>query len=313
MYKYLFGTDILTYDFFNLVSFFVLVIYNLANVKEKKHLLSYASQWSRNKIENSRFKNKVLSSYIPWAITEIILISLVQFAFTAKINSWFGNIVRTNINYFGLLFITPILLFIFCLLIRINPLKQIDIITPAFPLALIFTKIACFGAGCCNGAEWEYGFYNYKYERVEFPVQLLEAGIALSIFVFFLFWRKKAKTGTLFPTYLIIYSVTRFFSEFTRGEQNVFGILKTYHILCIAGFIVGIIELFLVIKYSNNFLELLRKKLNEIYQQIIALLQKRKAKKRKTKTTLNNKAKRKYKPKKKNKSKKRNKAKAKKR
>ena len=173
MYKYLFGTDISTYNFLNLVSFFVLVIYNLANVKEKKHLLSYASQWSRNKIENSRFKNKVLSSYIPWAITEIILISLVQFAFTAQINGWFGDLVGTDLNYFGLLFITPILLVAFCLLIGVNFLKQIDLITPAFPLALIFTKLACFGSGCCHGVFWEYGLYNETYSRLEFPRRII--------------------------------------------------------------------------------------------------------------------------------------------
>ena len=79
MYKNLFGTDLVTYDILNLVSFFVLVIYNLANVKEKKHLLSHASLWAQNKIENSRLKNKFLSSYIPWAITEIILISTARF------------------------------------------------------------------------------------------------------------------------------------------------------------------------------------------------------------------------------------------
>lgn len=312
MNRYLLDTDINLYDLLNNISFYILLIFNLSQIKKKKELLSYPSQFARHKISTTS-ANKTLTSYVPWAIVETILISVVQYSFTAQINSFMGNITNTASNYFGLLFITPILLILFCTLLRINPLKQIDIITPAFPLALVFSKLACFSSGCCHGVYWEYGLYNETYSRLEFPVQLLEAGIALSIFVFLLFWRKKAKTGTLFPTYLIIYSVTRFFSEFTRGEQNVFGILKTYHILCIAGFIVGIIELFLVIKYSNNFLELLRKKFNEIYQQIIALLQKRKAKKRKTKTTLNNKAKRKYKPKKKNKSKKRNKAKAKKR
>lgn len=284
MYKNLFGTDLVTYDILNLVSFFVLVIYNLANVKKKKHLLSHASLWAQNKIENSRLKNKFLSSYIPWAITEIILISLVQFAFTAQINAFFGELVGTDLNYFGLLFITPILLVAFCLLIGVNFLKQIDLITPAFPLALIFTKLACFGSGCCHGVYWKYGLYNETYSRLEFPVQLLEAGIALLLFAFLLYWRKKAKPGTLFPTYLILYSATRFFSEFGVEMLPIRIInLKIYQIICIFGFIVGIIELSFVLRKNNMLIKTFDKNHKEIYQQIVYQLEKKQKQRNKTK------------------------------
>ena len=96
---------------------------------------------------------------------------------------------------------------------------------------------------------------NYHYEagpKREFPSQLLEAALALIIFIFLMWYRKKAKEGTLFPVYVILYSATRFFSEFTRCDPDVFGILKTYHILCIIGVVIGIIELLVVLKFSDR-------------------------------------------------------------
>lgn len=246
MYQYLLDTDIFLYDVIGPIGFVALVIFNFANIRKKKEFLSYAAQFARDKIENSPLKNKFLSSYTPWTVVEIFILCIVQFAFVTQINISFGKMVGTGGNYFGLMFFEPFILIVFCLLVGIHPLKQLDILTPAFPLALIFTKISCFCAGCCNGAEWEYGLYNHAYNRVEFPVQLLEAALALLIFIFLLFYRKKAKEGTLFPIYLILYSTTRFFSEFTKDNLTVFWILKIYHVLCLIGIVVGIVELLLV-------------------------------------------------------------------
>ena len=268
MYKYLLDTDIKLYDILGLASFGLLVLFNFANIRTKKHFLSYASQYTRFSIENSRFKNKLLSSYIPWAFIEILLLCVVQNAFGATLNKAFGHMVGTGANYFGLLFATPIMLVAFCMLIGINPLKQIDIITPAFPLALFVGKIACFCAGCCTGFAWKQGLYNYTTHRSEFPTQLLEAGLVLLIFIFMMIFRKKIKTGTMFPIYMIVYCGTRFFSEFTRSEENVWGILKTYHILCIIGFIVGIIELIVVLRFNDKLTRIFSKSDEEIKKSV---------------------------------------------
>ncbi len=265
MYQYLPGTDIELYDIFNIIGFAALAIFNFANIKKKKELLSYATQYSRYAIENSHLKNKFLSSYIPWAVVEIFIISTIQYAFTPLLNPAFGDLVRTGVNYFGLLYFEPLILIAFCMIVGINPLKQLDIVTPAFPLAHIFARIGCFCAGCCHGAEWKYGLYNYAYDRVEFPVQLLYSGTALLIFIFLFFWRKKAKTGTLFPTYLILYSLTRFFIEFTRDDLSV----QTYQKLCIIGVVVGIIELVLVLMFNDTLIKLFSKSKEEIHRHLI--------------------------------------------
>jgi hypothetical protein len=92
------------------------------------------------------------------------------------------------------------------------------------------------------------------------PVQLIEAVLGLVIFVFLLWYKKRAKPGTMYPTYLIVYCVTRFFSEFTKADYpNVLGPLKMYHLLCIAGGLVGILLLFIIKLYGDSIYTLFEK------------------------------------------------------
>lgn len=251
MYQYLGAADILLYDILNLISAVFLLVFNLTQIKKKRLISSNASLLLINYFQKKK-KSKLLSNINFWIIIEIVIISLVQYGLAPNLNDKFGEIVGTGDNYFGTLFFIPFILLIFYYIIGVDPLKQTDLITPAYPLALVVVKLACFCHGCCNGIECSFGLYNHDTGLFEFPVQLVESGLALLIFISLLLWRKKAKDGTLFPTYLIMYSATRFFSEFLRSEPDVIWNLKTYHILCIIGVIVGIIELIIVLKFGNK-------------------------------------------------------------
>lgn len=254
MYRYLGSTDILLYDAFMHISTAILFIFNLLQYKRKKNLQSYSTSYLQNIFlkRNPDRKIKILSGSLFWIILEILIFSFAQTSITGSFNVQFGNMVGTGANYFGLLFHIPFLLVAFCILFWVDPIKQIDLITPAYPITLFASKIGCFCQGCCGGIEWEYGLYNHAHDCVEFPLQLLEAGLALLIFIFLVFWRDKAKPGTMFPTYLILYSATRFFSEFLSNKENVYSVLKTYHILCIVGVVVGIIELVIALKFGEK-------------------------------------------------------------
>ncbi len=254
MYRMLGSTDISMYYMVGSFGLLAVLVYNFSMFKYKLNLLSNCSLFIRKTI-SKRNKKKLFAKMEFWTIVEILIITFVQYLPGSFLTLKFGNLLNTGANYFGLIFFIPFFLFLLFFIISVNPFKQMDLITPAYPLALIFAKLACFCDGCCKGFECSWGLMNYHYEtgpKREFPAQLLEAGLALIIFIFLMWYRKKAKEGTLFPLYVIIYSATRFFSEFTRGEPNVFGILKTYHILCIVGVIVGIIELFVVLKFSDR-------------------------------------------------------------
>lgn len=245
------------YDIWNYVSCIVLLVTNLTTLKSKSSFLSNISLKTIERLK-SKHRYSFLCNPKLFAFVEIVFISLAQYAFAPEINKKLGIILKTGDNNFGLLFFCPVILMIFFYIIKIPPLKQLDMITPAYPIALVCVKIACFCAGCCNGFEWDKGLYNAVDDRYEFPVQLVEASLALFIFIFLLWYRKKAKEGTMFPVYLIVYSGTRFFSEFLRHEEEVFWIFKTYHLLCIAGVVLGVAELLLVQKYKD--------KINKFYE-----------------------------------------------
>jgi len=239
---------------FNVAATLSVLLYNLLHYNKKKLLLSEASQRAIKHFaakQQSGF-DKILSNAGFWTVIEIVIIFMLQYYISGVFNTIVGNILDTGANYFGMVFFAPLLVVAFCLIVKIDPLAQLDLITPAYPLALFFSKIACYFGGCCRGVEWEHGFYNPVSRLIEFPSQLLEAVAALLVFVFLLIVKSKAKKGTVFPIYLTAYSAIRFFTEFTRVEPEVFLGLKTYQILCIVGVAVGAIEYLAACKYSNS-------------------------------------------------------------
>ena len=109
-----------------------------------------------------------------------------------------GDIMGTGYNYFGILLFAPLFLKIFFLFLSVDPFKSIDLVTPAFPFALISVKFACFFQGCCWGVESPNGLYNHQTECTEVPVQLIEAMLAAVIFVILLIIRKKPQEVHLY-------------------------------------------------------------------------------------------------------------------
>lgn len=239
----------------NNVAYYLIMLYFVIMVKRKRNILSGLALGYRKQLTDKAPKNlifKALSNVTLLAFIENVIFFLTQYQFPGATNLIFADWFGTGTNYFGLLSTAPILSTLVCFMLWVNPLKQMDITTPIFPLALAITKISCFCAGCCNGAEWQHGVFNYRYGRPEVPVQLIEGLWGLLIFIFLMKYKKKAKTGTLYPIYLILFSATRFFSEFLRAEPNVLGPLKTYHLLCLAGIVYGVILYLVALKLGDK-------------------------------------------------------------
>lgn len=174
------------YYLFNAIATGMLLVYNLLHYREKKKLLGGVSHSVMNYFAGKpqRGVYRVLSAAGIWTVVEIIIISFFQYYATGLFNTLLGDVLGTGANYFGNLFSAPLLVLLACILLKIEFLDQMDLITPAFPLALFFSKIGCYFAGCCRGVEWEGGFYNPTSRLIEFPAQLLEAGVALLLFIF---------------------------------------------------------------------------------------------------------------------------------
>lgn len=241
------------YSLFNTIGMVMVLVYNLLHFKEKQPLLGGVSRSAINYFEQRKQCRvcKLLAAAGFWTILEILVITVVQYYFVGLFNTAFGKLVNTGANYFGLMTCSPVLVLLFCLLLKIDPLAQMDLITPAYPLGLIFVKIACYAANCCRGVAWIDVFP----EPIIIPVQLMESAAALLLFVFLIRNKRKMKKGTVFPVYLMTYSGLRFFTEFFRCEPKVFMGLRTYQLLCLAGIVVGALEYAAVCRYRARKME----------------------------------------------------------
>ncbi len=214
--------------------------------QHKKFTVGYGVQSLQNRIRNKKLHTLI-------KIIEMFLTLLVLPLSTLFFNNWFGELMKTGANYYGFLFFCPIALFVFCCIVWANPIKRFDFLTVLMPFEFIFIRLGCLFQGCCNGVGWEYGIYNYFSERPEVPTPLLESILALGLFIFLLIWRKKAKPGTLYPMYLLLYSFFRFFIEFfSTVRVKYFNFFNKYQFLCLAGMLVGSVLLLLMTEYGEK-------------------------------------------------------------
>ena len=251
MYRFINGVD--AYSYINGLAHMIAAWSSLLYIGTKMKMPNIFTKYFST-IASRKSKN--LGKFILFFITVVELYHVArQVLATPMFNRDFGNLVGTGANYFGSLFAIPIAIYVTCAVILVDPIKNSDVYIMVAPVFLFIVKIACFCNGCCWGIPWEHGLYNHhpNHPGYQVPVQLLEALCALGIFIFFLWYRKKAKPGTLLPLYIILYSVTRFPIEFlSEAHPAIVGPFNTYHFLCIAGVVYGLIIWFIVNQLGEN-------------------------------------------------------------
>ena len=117
---------------------------------------------------------------------------------------------------------------VLCKPLKMNTLRFLDYISPAIPLFHAFGRVGCFFTGCCYGIPSPFGFtttdavLNSCNGVNRFPVQLLEGGLNVLLFIVLFVLRKKPlknmRGGDIFFTYVLSYATLRFFLEFLRGD-----------------------------------------------------------------------------------------------
>lgn len=255
----IFGTDISTYTIMVLIGIIVCGLYIVKTCKNKN-------------IDDNEIISLLLFSsigvfvggHLLYAITRLDLIIL----FLSKIEkvTSFHLLLQCLIEIFGgSVFYGGLIggLFVAHFYMKRKKIKfeeTSDLCTPIIPLFHAFGRIGCFLVGCCYGIESRFGFV-YKYSPniltnhvTRFPIQLVEAGFNLILFIVLnnLYKNNKFK-GNLIYIYLISYSILRFIIEFFRGDSYrgfVFGI-STSQFISIVIFIFSIV-IIIVKKQKKN-------------------------------------------------------------
>lgn len=240
MFQYLkiMGYKVSMYDFWNVISTAVMFVYLMLQTKKFIEISPYAANQSSPKKKMQVGIGQVLA---------IIVVAFVLFrVLNPAFAKWFTD---GNANYYGSLTAWFIAITMMTVFFKTSPFLAHDMFAPALPIQLFFAKLACFFYGCCTGFElFGYWYFNRNTIKFEFPVQLVEALVALALFVFLRWYQKRNKIlGSVFPVYLILYAASRFITEFLRADlPNVLGPLDAYQIMSIIYAFLGVVLLSMV-------------------------------------------------------------------
>jgi len=152
-----------------------------------------------------------------------------------NINEFFKDFGQGFVFYGSFLLTIPVLIWWFRRN-KIPVLYAFDFTAVCGALVHGFGKIGCFMAGCCHGiqcdSKWGVVFTDphsvaFPLNVTVYPVQLWDASVILLIAVFLILFRsKKQFEGQLFLIYAMVYSVSRFFTEYYRGDDSRGFVLK---------------------------------------------------------------------------------------
>lgn len=144
----------------------------------------------------------------------------------------------------------------YCKIKKMDFLAYLDLMVPSVAMAQGFGRIGCFLAGCCYGKETDC-FLGVTFTNSAFapngvkllPSQLfMAAGDFVIAAVLILFAARKPLKGKVSALYLMLYSVGRFFVEFTRNDdRGVVGALSTSQFIGIFILVVGLLMYFVIL------------------------------------------------------------------
>lgn len=165
---------------------------------------------------------------------------------------------RSGFIFHGGLIFAILGVFLYCRKKSLSLLKIADIFSPSFALGIAIGRIGCLCEGCCFGKPtslpWGIIFPKGSLPFNEFgnipihPTQIYSSAANFILFLILLKIKPK-KQGGLFFTFLLLYSIMRFFIEFLRHQPIYFFGLTQPQIVF---FIIGVISIIFLIKNDKN-------------------------------------------------------------
>ena len=148
-------------------------------------------------------------------------------------------------SLYGGLFFLPAVYIVGALTTKRDVRDVVDVFSVCTLITVLFARLNCFIAGCCLG--------NYiQGTQSRWPTREFEVVLYLVLLYVFVYRIRKNKAhGELYPIYMIVYSVSRFITEFLResDQLNLFHRAHYWSIIC---FVIGICALLFVNKTQKN-------------------------------------------------------------
>jgi len=128
--------------------------------------------------------------------------------------------------------------------------RVLDLIVPFLALAQAIGRVGCLLNGCCFGKVSESGIYFPVQQATLIPTQIYSSLALVIIFIFLRFLQDKPhREGTIFFTYLLLYSVKRFIIEFWRADNDIIFLGMTlFQIISVAVFCFSFFKFLLIIR-----------------------------------------------------------------
>ncbi|MBQ1928939.1 MAG: prolipoprotein diacylglyceryl transferase [Clostridia bacterium] len=156
-----------------------------------------------------------------------ILVSLRQII---ELELTFEEIIRGGFVFYGGLIGGALGLLIYTKQFKLKTLPLFDLYAVVLPLGHAFGRVGCFFAGCCYGMEY-HGPFSHTYTSSIgntpvgvplFPVQLLESGLLVVLFIIglIIYLKLNLPVGMQTALYACEYAVVRFTLEFLRGDSE---------------------------------------------------------------------------------------------
>lgn len=169
------------------------------------------------------------------------------------------KIYQGGLAFYGGLISAIFVTFLFFKKKKLPFLKTSDILIPFLTLGHSIGRIGCFFNGCCYGKETNcfFGVRFVDHPHKVHPTQIYESVILLIIFFILIHIQKIKKFhGQVFSSYLILYSITRFFIELLRvNEKFIFNLSNAQIVSSILG-IIGLIMFIFLKKMEGKYREI---------------------------------------------------------
>lgn len=140
-----------------------------------------------------------------------------------------------GISFFGSVFLIPLLVPLSGYLFRLTPGQPLDLCAPCVAIMIAVLRVNCFLSGCCGGWSVCIGSLCFHW-----PTQIIESfGDVFILYQLLSQENKSAYNGRLYPSFMILYGVLRFFIEFLRDTPKNWLMMSHGQWFAVASILIG--------------------------------------------------------------------------